>query len=200
MRWRTYSRIEGHIEAGQARLDASEYRELVAVLVAEHAPSGPTEGHLVEELAAVFWRKRRLRMAEAAIYRDKIRKDAAGLHNADGIAAAALLPITGSTTAGNPAIGKAIAATPAETARELRDVRRDQAMTRRALLILEAGGGDAYKRTLGALRDDTRSYWQACLSEPPVPARYEIHLDRKMERLLAMLVRLRELRGEAIGT
>jgi hypothetical protein len=27
-----------------------------------------------------------------------------------------------------------------------------------------------------------------------VPARYEVHLDRKLERTLAMLIRLRELR------
>ena len=97
------------------------------------------------------------------------------------------------------------------------------------------------------MRDDTRKYWQDCLSDPPddgltyaatvealkawiehhwrewydqpvielqhrgaireqalgiayaadgleVPARYEIHLDRKLERTLAMLVRLREFR------
>ena len=30
-----------------------------------------------------------------------------------------------------------------------------------------------------------------------VPARYEVHLDRKLERTLAMLVRLRELRQSA---
>ena len=49
--------------------DAAEYRDLVASLVAEHAPHGPTEEHLVEELAGVLWRKRRLRLAEAAAHR-----------------------------------------------------------------------------------------------------------------------------------
>src|SRR5271165_6876583 len=49
--------------------DADEYRALVAALVAEHAPQGPTEEHLVEELAGVLWRKRRLRLAEAAAHR-----------------------------------------------------------------------------------------------------------------------------------
>jgi hypothetical protein len=42
--------------------DAGEYHALVAALVAEHAPQGPTEGHLVEELAGILWRKRRLRL------------------------------------------------------------------------------------------------------------------------------------------
>ena len=46
--------------------DANEYQALVAALVAERALQGPTEEHLVEELAGILWRKRRLRLAEAA--------------------------------------------------------------------------------------------------------------------------------------
>jgi hypothetical protein len=34
--------------------DADEYRALLAALAAEHAPQGPTEEHLVEELAGIF--------------------------------------------------------------------------------------------------------------------------------------------------
>src|SRR3954470_21401813 len=49
--------------------DAQEYQTLVAALVAEHMPQGPTEEHLVEELAGILWRKRRLRLAEAAAHR-----------------------------------------------------------------------------------------------------------------------------------
>ena len=131
-------------------------------------------------------------------------------------------------------------------ARDLRETKRDQGMTQRALNILEAGGADVYERALTALRDDTREHWRDCLSDPPddgpmqlppkplkewldhhraewydqpivelqhrdairdqalgiaygaddleVPARYEVHLDRKLERTLAMLIRLREFR------
>jgi hypothetical protein len=49
--------------------DADEYGAIVSALVAEHAPEGPTEEHLVEELAGILWRKRRLRLAEAAAHR-----------------------------------------------------------------------------------------------------------------------------------
>jgi len=49
--------------------DADEYSALLAALAAEHAPQGPTEDHLVEELVGVLWRKRRLRLAEAAAHR-----------------------------------------------------------------------------------------------------------------------------------
>ena len=49
--------------------NATEYMTLVDALAAEHAPQGPTEEHLVEELAGILWRKGRLRLAEAAAHR-----------------------------------------------------------------------------------------------------------------------------------
>jgi len=45
----------------------AEYRMVLEALVAEHAPNEPTEENLVEEVAGIIWRKRRLRMAEAAV-------------------------------------------------------------------------------------------------------------------------------------
>jgi hypothetical protein len=53
--------------------DANEYEALLAALMAEHDPLGPTEEHLVEELAGVLWRKRRLRLAEAAAHRQGLK-------------------------------------------------------------------------------------------------------------------------------
>ena len=35
---------------------ADEYRAVVEALVAEHRPLGPTEEHLVEEMAGILWR------------------------------------------------------------------------------------------------------------------------------------------------
>jgi hypothetical protein len=46
--------------------DQSAYETLLTALEAEHQPHGPTQAHLVEELAGVLWRKRRLQRAEAA--------------------------------------------------------------------------------------------------------------------------------------
>jgi hypothetical protein len=231
--------------------DETEYRTLLDALVAEHAPDGPTEEHLVEEVAGIIWRKRRLRMAEAAVYREKLRHDATHYNDPEHLAGAALMPFTGSAH-GKADIARAVAAAPADTARDLRDVKRDQAMTQRAWNILGAGGSGAYGRALAALRNDTRAAWQECLAEPPddgltyaataealtvwidrhwvewyqhpiaelehrgairdqalgaayadcdldVPARYEVHLDRKLERTLAMLIRLRELRGPTVA-
>jgi hypothetical protein len=119
--------------------DEGEYRALLDALVDEHSPSGPTEEHLIEELAGIIWRKRRLRMAEAAAYREKLRHKATDYDGPDQIAGAALLPLTGASE-GRASISRAIAATPAETGRDLRDVNRDQGMTQRALNILQTGG------------------------------------------------------------
>ncbi len=229
--------------------DRSEYHALLDGLVAEHAPQGPTEEHLVEELAGIIWRKRRLRLAEAAIYRKRLRNDATSTYEPEQIVGAALLPVAGNHKV-KVDIPQAFTATPADTARDLRDVKRDQTMTCQALRILDAGEPEAYTRALTALREDTRSSWQECLEDSPadgltygptaealqawlrqhrtewydgpiaqlehrdaireqaigsayatqhleVTARYEIHLDRKLERTLAMLFRLRELRRVA---
>jgi hypothetical protein len=146
--------------------DEAEYQALLSALVAEHAPGGPTEEHLVEELAGIVWRKRRVRMAETAVYREKLRQKASDYMGPNQVASAALLPITGSAVS-NANIPQAIAVTAAETARDLRDAKQDQGMTQRALSVLEAAGADAYQRALDALRDDTRKYWQDCLSDPP---------------------------------
>lgn len=230
--------------------DRAEYQALLDALVAEHTPQGPTEEHLVEEVAGIIWRKRRLRLADAAIYRERLRKDAAGSYEPEEIAGAALLPMTGKHKV-KADIPNAITATPADTARDLRDVRRDQAMSSKALNTLTAGGPDAYARAMSALREDTRSFWLECLEEADaddstykptaealeawlrqkwtewydvpiaelehrdaireqafgsayatqrldVTARYEVHLDRKLERTLAMLIRLRDLRRPAL--
>src|SRR5437763_13578458 len=74
--------------------DRTEYQSLLDALVAEHAPQGPTEEHLVEELAGIVWRKRRLRMAEAALYRQKRHRDATAYKTSGYLTGAAPLPLT----------------------------------------------------------------------------------------------------------
>ena len=230
--------------------DRAEYQALLDALAVEHTPQGPTEEHLVEELAGIIWRKRRLQLAEAAIYRDRLRRDATGTIYPDQIADAALLPLVGKHKV-KADIPQALSATPADTAHALRDVKRQQALTCKAMNILAAGEPDAYARVLATAREDIRSYWLECLEDPPtdglryeptaealmawvrrhwsewydqpiaelehrdaireqafgsaytsqrleVTARYEVHLDRKLERTLAMLIRLRELRRTTV--
>ena len=42
----------------------ADYESLVNSLMDEHLPAGATEQHLIEELASVIWRRRRVLQAE----------------------------------------------------------------------------------------------------------------------------------------
>ena len=240
--------------------DAGEYRALVAALVAEHAPNGPTEDHLVEELAGILWRKRRLRLAEAAAYRRGLEDT---LEPYRETVKAALVHLD--ATDQSEWVVDAIRATADETAEDIREMEEDEAITRRALDLLDSSRNDAYEAALAALLDGTREWWEDVLArdfdeleedeepatvdpdeleedEEPATAdaeslrrflegkvmlwfetrlkelanrplirqqafgealdadklerlgRYEVHLDRKLERTLTMLIRLQDLR------
>lgn len=235
--------------------DAPEYEALLNALVAEHAPQGPTEEHLVEELAGVMWRKRRLRVAELAAQQRGLFSTLVSQTATVGAAVAhQRAPVR------NEHAMNAVRATEEGTRADLADVEADVAMTARALAILGGGGRDPYSQALAALRDDTRGWWEEVSEEsggyapdhygqdpeeeqeeeftadaeglrrflegkvarwyaerraeiaarPQVRlqaygeagemrslerlARYEVHLDRKLERTLAMLLRLKDLR------
>src|SRR5262249_25858073 len=56
--------------------DGEEYRAVLDALLSEHQPQGPTEEHLVEELAGIIWRKRRLRLGEGAAHHRALKRAA----------------------------------------------------------------------------------------------------------------------------
>jgi hypothetical protein len=241
--------------------DRSEYDDLLESLVAEHHPNGPTEHHLVEELAGLMWRKQRLVMAEASACR-------AGLHRAleknpwggDPVLVRALAHLDGGEPTENAAA--AVRATAEDTEAELRGLAEDEAMTERAVAILRKCRVNAYDKALAVLHEDTVAGWletiadvnaedlddadydsdaetgdresyqpdteslQRFLEDEVMPwyrrrrrelenrnliraqafgealdpdrldrlARYEVHLDRKLERVLGMLLKLQDLR------
>jgi len=149
--------------------DKGEYDELYASLIDEHRPSGITEAHLVEEIAGVIWRKRRLRLAEAAIFRRGLR-DAAVETTSFGSgsnlsAAAALVSAGQSGSVGRDAVVEAIHADSNST---VEDIRLFQALLKkanRALALLSDGGTDAYEKALKALDASTREWWGETLEE-----------------------------------
>jgi len=231
--------------------DVDEYRALVEALVAEHAPQGPTEEHLVEELAGILWRKRRLRLAEGAAHRHGL-DDA--LSQSQRTAKRAVVHID--SAAGSEDIAEAIRATAADTEDAVRDMQEDEAMTRQALDLLNSRRNDPYEAATAALREDTQQWWADTLARDPAEleedeepftadadglrgflegevlpwlenrkkelanrplireqafgealdpdklerlGRYEVHLDRKLERTLAMFLRLKDLRQGTIA-
>jgi hypothetical protein len=226
--------------------NAEEYHSLVAALAAEHMPQGPTEEHLVEELAGILWRKRRLRLAEAAAHRRGLNDTLASYRETAKVALVHL-----DATEQSECVIDAIRATATDTKNDMREMQEDEAMTRRALDLLGSRRNNAYEAALAALREDTQAWWEDVLAlgpdeleeeEAPATAnaeglrhfleakvlpwfearkkelahrplireqafgealdvdklerlgRYEVHLDRKLERTLSTLLRLQELR------
>jgi hypothetical protein len=231
--------------------DREEYQVLLTALVAEHAPRGPTEEHLVEELVGILWRKRRLRLAEAATVRRGLEDTFASYHRTVDVALAHL-----DAEDQSECVSAAVRATAADTDEDMADVAADETVTRRALKLLASERNDAYEVALAALREDTQAWWADVLARDPdeleedeQPAtadveglrrflegevlawfenrrkelanrplireqafgealdpdkleqlgRYEVHLDRKLERMLAMLLRLKDLRRDEVA-
>src|SRR3954452_338275 len=136
-----------------------EYHELLAALVAEHGPQGPTEEHLVEELAGILWRKRRLRLAEAAAHRRGLVGTLANYRETVKVALVHL-----DTTGQSERVVDAIRATVADTDEDIAEMEADEAMTRQALDLLGSERNDAYEAGVAALRGDTQVWWADTLT------------------------------------
>jgi len=113
--------------------DGEEYLTLLEALVAEHKPQGPTEEHLVEELAGVIWRKRRLRLGERAAHHRALMSAS---DPDQRTAEAALIGVAEDVEVDT--IDDAIRATEPQTPEDRADLEDDQAMTKEALRILRA--------------------------------------------------------------
>lgn len=232
-----------------AHEDHEEFSDLLAALVAEHQPTGPTEAHLVEELASAIWRKRRVLQSEGATINRGLLTVSRARHDRptdpDGPARAAVpfeLTMANSRLNHPAELAEAVRQTPAEAQRRIADAEADLMATLKSAEILRRGGARAYKRALGALTEGCAQWWANELEDEGVEAtaecltkflasdmlpfcrqeaadaqsqaavkaqtlgeglqahrleklnRYETHLDRKFERALAMLLKLKELR------
>ena len=223
-----------------AHENAGEFSDLLAALIDEHRPTGMTEQHLVEELAAVIWRKRRVLLAEGAAINRGLKSVATAEKFSSPAPAAA--PFEHGLLVGAPELAEMMRATPEEIAERQQAAEQDLAATRKAAAILRTGGARAYKKALGALLPGSRECWLDTVTDDEQPAtadglarfiretlepicisvykeahftpaiksqtlgeglqvhrleklnRYETHLDRKFERTLAMLLKMKELR------
>ncbi len=232
--------------------DREEYDALHAAFVKEHDPVGPTEEHLVEELAGIVWRKRRLRLAEAATFRRGLKStiNESTFEGTSPTAEAALVCGGRSVRADASIVTEAIHSHPGNDVEETSEVRADLERAEKALRILQQGNENSYERALKALDPGTAEWWEDILEESapeadpdytatadslakwideeaqsylrdqlaalndrgaireqafgdafnPRPlenlARYETHLDRKLQRILSMLLKLQELRHQ----
>lgn len=214
-----------------------EFADLMAALIEEHQPAGMTERHLIEELASIIWRKRRVLMAEGA----KINEGLKGsVRNAESVISAAA-PFERGLSGKDTDLRDFVDMTPADVVKHQRDTRNDLNATRKVSAILRRGGENAYEKAVRALVPDSLDWWQQYVEDEEYSAtaegltefiqnhleplcmtmekearhheaikaqmlgeglqafkleklnRYETHLDRKFERTLAMLLKLKEL-------
>ena len=134
--------------------DASQFHDLrrrevlLEALVAEHKPQGPTEEHLVEELTGIIWRKRRLRLGESAAHHRALKRSTDPFRET---AKAAVIHLASDVK--DQCVGEAIIATEEQTAEDHADLESDQAMTERALDLLDRPSASAYSRALAELRE-----------------------------------------------
>jgi hypothetical protein len=152
--------LSGHLLPWE---DRDELAALHEALVAEHAPEGPTEHHLVEEIAGIMWRKHRVVLAEAAVYRTGLRKAVSYGPSYDSISSRALAHLNERDV--STEVSRAIRATADDTADELAEVEEAETAVRRALEILGKGKAGAYEEALFALHPSTWDWWTEALEE-----------------------------------
>ena len=217
----------------------ADYESLVNSLMDEHLPAGATEQHLIEELASVIWRKRRVLQAEGAIINKGLKESSRNASTIIPTAAPFELGLSGEDTR----IQDLMDLKPDDVAKGQQAARHDLDATNKASAILRKGGDRAYDKALRALTPDSREWWEGWVEEDEYTgdaeglasfinehllpmcyrqeketrhhdaivnqtlgeglqafkleklSRYETHLDRKFERTLAMLIKLKDLRS-----
>lgn len=217
----------------------ADYESLVNSLMDEHLPAGATEQHLIEELASIIWRKRRVLQAEGATINKGLKESARSAKTVIPAAAPFEMGLSGEDID----IRDLMDLKPEDVTESQRAARNDLNATNKASAILRKSGANAYEKAVRALLPDTREWWQANVDDEGYPAdakglaafiaeqvtpfvcqqekecrhhnaivnqtigeglqayrleklsRYETHLDRKFERTLAMLIKLKALRS-----
>ncbi|MBP6646651.1 MAG: hypothetical protein KA207_12390 [Burkholderiaceae bacterium] len=218
----------------------ADYESLVNSLMDEHLPAGATEQHLIEEMASVIWRKRRVLQAEGATINQGLK---VASRNAKSIIPAAA-PFEMGLSGDDTDIRNLMDLTPENVAESQLFARHDLDASNKASAILLKGGDRAYDKALRTLLPESRDWWESTVEEDEYDAnaeglanfiherltpqcmqqekeirhhdaiknqtigeglqaykllnlaRYETHLDRKFERTLAMLIKLKELRNK----
>lgn len=177
--------------------DAEEYRELYEDLIAEYAPLGPTEGHLVEELAGIMWRKQRLRMAEAGAARDSLGLTATERGRPAKSPYTSFYIIETEEAAIDEDLLSLIAVQPDKAEDKLKKIKNQLSkdnVENREDLERQRDFLMRYREVHEAAQSNV-----AAGSGLEKLARYETHLDRKFERMLTMLLRIQEFRNRAVA-
>ena len=100
-----------------AHEDHAEFDDLLVALMDEHRPAGMTERHLIEELATIIWRKRRVLLAEGA----KINEGLKSVVNSPRSVMPSAAPFQRGLVGENPDLREFMEGTPEEIAERALD-------------------------------------------------------------------------------
>lgn len=138
--------------------DRETFQALRKAYHRHHAPEGPTETGLVDQLIWLDWRRQRLligeRSAHMAALQDRLGTE---FKTAETIRRAM---IESGEKGDKDELASALSSPSSDDAPALADTDADEVMTRRAIAILETGDPAAYSEALGALREDTANWWE----------------------------------------
>lgn len=139
----------------------SEFRALYTAFHAEHQPKGATEVSLVDQLAWIEWRRRRLMLGERAAHMASLQERIADDYRTKQTLARALIGQEG--RAEKDELAEALHHAPERDQTDVDDAIEDEQLTRKGIAVLASGG--AYAKGLAAIRDDTRGWWSRVLAE-----------------------------------
>jgi len=138
-----------------AHEDHAEFADLLAALLDEHRPAGMTERHLIEELATVIWRKRRVLLAEGA----KINEGLKSAANSSKSMMSSAAPFERRMADEDTDVRDLLDLTPENVAESQQHAALDLAATKKAAAILRKGGANAYTKARRALIPESRYWW-----------------------------------------
>jgi len=152
-----------------AHESADDYQALLTALAEDHQPTGATQVHLVEELAGIIWRKKRVLLAEGANINQGLKGSARDAERVIPAAAPFERGLTGKSTD----IRDLMDMTPAEVAEARTEAEDDLEATRKAAAVLRRGGANAYEKAQRALRADSRVWWDEYVADEEFTATAE---------------------------
>lgn len=152
-----------------AHEDHAEFDDLLAALLDEHRPTGMTERHLVEELAAIIWRKRRVLLAEGAKINEGLKSAACSSKSVMSSAA----PFQRGMASDSTDVRDLLDLTQEDIAKNQKSAALDLAAARKATSILRKGGPNAYAKARRALMQESRDWWDEHVEEEVHPATAE---------------------------
>ena len=134
----------------------ADYESLVNSLMDEHLPAGATEQHLIEELASVIWRKRRVLQAEGATINQDLKSVAS---NTKAVVQAAA-PFQRGIYSQTIDLGDVMDLSQDEVIEHQRAAHQDMESLQKASRLLSQAEKGAYKKAVAALLPDSQEMWR----------------------------------------